>query len=545
MRMFLITSLIVYLSAVNIHAQSSFTIPQSIQTWMDKELARAPNKTLTKDFNKGNFFAPAAARVIGYLKGYKATGNYTTGMIYTANELTGEDYPTVVKINPDGSFEANFILQYPQINHISIDDSWIPFYLEPGQTVAVIIDKAKQEAEKLSKGYYRYAGTTGTVNNELAGIHFETMKYDELNRAVKTIAPDDFKKTTLQKWTTAKTQLIKELQHKKTSAITQTIALANQDVLFATSLFDYAMYRQYETSDTANKIVQLPLKNDFFNFINQLDLNNKALLISNEFSTFVNRLEYSAPLFSANRMVDNNDPVVKREQKKYALTDSLFYTLSPQPNNLVLQIIHVRAMPHTLRYIFEKSTETERNSYVEFSKKQLTEKFLLTEQERLAVTDLKRRKNIATELPDTRAAQIFMDIISRYRGKRLYVDFWATTCGPCVASIKNNYAIREKFTNKPEFDFVFITSEDESPKDDYNKFIAGQKLANTHYLKISDYHYLRELFKFNGIPRYVVISEEGKLVDGNFNMYSFKADIKKHFPQYEKDIEEMEAKGTN
>lgn len=532
-------TLILLASVLTLHAQTNIVVPKNVQSWIDKELAKAPVKTLLKDFNKGTFFAPKTSRVIGYLKGYNAAGSYTTGMIYTANNLTREDYPTVVKINPDGSFEADFILQYPQINNINIDDVWIPFYLEPGQTVAVIVDKATQEAKKLDKGYYRYAGTTGQINNELAAINFQSIKYTELNEAVKTIAPDDFKKATLEKWKNAKAQLRKEFNQKKLAATTQVIALANQDVLFATNLFDYAMYRQYEKSDTANKIVQLPLESSFFNFINDLNLNNRELLISNEFSTFINRLEYSEPVFKANRLVNNEAPALERELRKYQVTDSLFYVLAPQHDNLILQIIHVRALPFNLRYVFDNVTEADKNSYLNFSKKQLTEKFLAREQDRLATADLKRKNNIGTDLPDTRAAQIFKGIVDRYKGKRLYVDFWATTCGPCVAGIKSNYAVREKFNNTPEFDFVFITSEDESPKDDYNKFIQEQKLGNTHYLKISDYHYLRELFKFNGIPRYVIINEEGKLVDDNFQMYSFQADVKKHFPQYGAAIDEL------
>lgn len=537
-----IFTLILLFGVWTVHAQTNIIVPKNVQNWIDKELAKAPDKTLMKDFNKGDFFVPKTSRVIGYLTGYNAAGSYTTGMIYTANNLTREDYPTVVKINPDGSFEADFILQYPQINNINIDDVWIPFYLEPGQTVAVIVDKATQEAKKLDKGYYRYAGTTGQVNNELAAINFQSIKYTELNQAVKNTAPEDFKKATLEKWKNAKAQLRKEFASKKVAATTQAIALANQDVLFATNLFDYAMYRQYEKADTTNKIAQLPLGTAYYSFLNELNLNNRELLISNEFSTFINRLEYSDHLFKANMMVDNEATALERELTKYAITDSLFYVLAPQPGNLILQIIHVRSLPHNLRYIFDKASEADKNSFVSFSNRKMTENFLALEQDRLVASDLKRKNNIGTELPDTRAAQIFKNIVDRYKGKRLYVDFWATTCGPCVAGIKSNYAVRERFNNTPEFDFVFITSEDESPKDDYNKFVEEQKLGNTYYLKISDYHYLRELFKFNGIPRYVIINEEGKLVDDNFQMYSFKEDVKKHFPQYTADINELATK---
>lgn len=537
-----ITAIILLFCALTARTQTNVKVPPSIQSWINKELAKAPVQTVMKDFNGSNFFAPKTSRVIGYLKGYTPNAGYTTGMIYTANQLTREDYPTVVKINPDGTFEADFVLQYPQINNISIDDVWIPFYLEPGQTVAMLVDKETQTKNKLDKGYYTYAGSVGKINNELAGIDFKKIEYKELSAAVKKMTPDDFKRSVLEKWKAAKTELAKLFIEKKLSPSAQKIALANQDVLFATNLFDFAMYREYEKGDTTNKIFQVPTEASFFNFINNLDLNNRELLISSEFSTFINRLEYSEPVFKANRLVNNEAPALERELRKYQVTDSLFYVLAPQQNNLILQIIHLRALPFNLRYVFEKVQEADKAKYMTFSKSKLSEKFFAKEQDRLLAADLKRKNNIGTELPDTRAAQIFKNIITRYKGKRLYVDFWATTCGPCVAGIKRNYTVREKFNNNPAFDFVFITSEDESPKGDYNKFIAEQKLANTHYLNISDYHYLRELFKFNGIPRYVIINEEGKLVDDNFQMYSFNEDVKKRFPQYEADINELTAK---
>lgn len=515
-----------------LNAQTNFTLPKQIQSWIDKELAKAPNKTLIKDHNKDNFFAPKTSRVVGYLKGYNTNDNYTTGMIYTANQLTREDNPTVLKVNKDGTFEADFLLQHPQINSISIDDVWIPFYLEPGQTVAVIIDKEEQSKKKLEKGYYSYLGTTAKINNELAGIDFYRTPYEELMNAVKTIKPTDYKNTTLDKWKETKKGLLKSLNDKKVSPATHKIALAKQDVVFANNLFDYAMYRKYEENDTANKIAKIPTEASFFNFINDFDLNNKELFIVDEFSTFLNRLEFAEPLFRVNNMVSYDMPVNEKEVRLNQLTDSVFYTLAPQKNNLILQTIHLRAVPFTLRFILGKNSDTVRNNYVENLKVIFKDPFFSSELGRLAIADNNRNNNIGTDLPDTKAAQIFNNIISKYKGKRVYVDFWATTCGPCVGSIKHQYNLREKMNNKPEFDFVFITSEDESPKEDYEKFVQEQKLTNTYYLKISDYHYLRELFKFNGIPRYVVINEDGKLIDDYFQMHNIKTELAEKYPQY-------------
>ena len=61
----------------------------------------------------------------------------------------------------------------------------------------------------------------------------------------------------------------------------------------------------------------------------------------------------------------------------------------------------------------------------------------------------------------------------------------------------------------------------------YNDFIKDQELAKTHRLSSDDFLYLRQLFKFNGIPRYVLINKEGKVLNDDFPMHNLKDELKK------------------
>ena len=113
--------------------------PKDVSKWIDNELAKVKKKPIT-DFNAPNFFNKANGRVIGYIKGYDVSLGFTTGMVYINNEITNEDTPVVIQIHPDGRFEVNLPLTMPKYSHLRIDNNWIPFYIEPEQTLAMVLD---------------------------------------------------------------------------------------------------------------------------------------------------------------------------------------------------------------------------------------------------------------------------------------------------------------------------------------------------------------------------------------------------------------------
>ena len=57
-------------------------------------------------------------------------------------------------------------------------------------------------------------------------------------------------------------------------------------------------------------------------------------------------------------------------------------------------------------------------------------------------------------------------------------------------------------------------------------------MKNIHRVDTDVYNRFRQLFQFNGIPKYVVLNKEGDLIDENFQMYRFLYELPKILEKY-------------
>ena len=120
--------------------------------------------------------------------------------------------------------------------------------------------------------------------------------------------------------------------------------------------------------------------------------------------------------------------------------------------------------------------------------------------------------------------KIFEKIIAPHKGKYIIIDFWATSCGPCVGGIKSSHALRQELKNE-NIAFVFITDERSSPLDAYNKWMKDT-YGHKHRISADDWNKLAALFNVNSIPRYMLIDDKGKIIndryEGWYNLKGFK-----------------------
>ena len=101
-------------------------------------------------------------------------------------------------------------------------------------------------------------------------------------------------------------------------------------------------------------------------------------------------------------------------------------------------------------------------------------------------------------------------IISKYKGKVVLVDLWATWCAPCLQAMKQFRDIKGDYRDK-DVVFVYITN-GSSPKKLWESKIQG--IGSEHYYLTADqWYYMMDHFGFEGIPSYLLFNREGTMIN--------------------------------
>jgi len=119
----------------------------------------------------------------------------------------------------------------------------------------------------------------------------------------------------------------------------------------------------------------------------------------------------------------------------------------------------------------------------------------------------------------------FNEVMSEFKGKVVYVDFWASWCGPCIGQMPYSEKLHEKYKDK-EVAFLYISLDRNANA--WKKGIKKYKINGYHWKP--DQKQINEImkkFKVRTIPRYMLVSKKGEVLNDDFLRPSSK-----RLPQY-------------
>ena len=114
--------------------------------------------------------------------------------------------------------------------------------------------------------------------------------------------------------------------------------------------------------------------------------------------------------------------------------------------------------------------------------------------------------------------ETFDELISHFKGKQLYIDIWATWCGPCKDEFKYGAELKRMLSEK-NTEILYISIDEAENDQRWLGMIKYYNLDGNHIRAYSSLQSsVRDLIVENGrisIPQYIIVDESGKIVDVN------------------------------
>ena len=247
-----------------------------------------------------DFFRRDSVCLQGYLNGYDPRLGFDSGILYLKDEITRQDYPTVVPINPDGSFQCSFLLRHPVCESLTLNNIWIPFYAEPGDTVTLYIDwedvMARSRARDMNYplSHTAYMGKRPDLSYLATTLNkYFQYPYNQLSEAQKTLTPAQFQerlKPVIDQWQ-QQADSLSRLYAPSQKAVS---LIRNQKATqTGMAYFDFQMDRSYYAQqDTTNQILKVQPDASYYDFLKEMPLNEQSVLVNYGTNFFINRFEF-------------------------------------------------------------------------------------------------------------------------------------------------------------------------------------------------------------------------------------------------------------
>lgn len=109
-----------------------------------------------------------------------------------------------------------------------------------------------------------------------------------------------------------------------------------------------------------------------------------------------------------------------------------------------------------------------------------------------------------------------------YAGKWVYIDIWATWCGPCRREIPHLRKLEEKYKDSP-IEFVSISTDND--RDAWTATVKNQNMQGEQ-LRFDGNDTFMDSYKVTGIPRFILLDPEGRIVNSDMTRPSDPATVR-------------------
>jgi thiol-disulfide isomerase/thioredoxin len=394
----------------------------------------------------------------------------------------------------DGTFHVVHDYVFAQNLTVRYDNFFINFYITPGDSVFLTIDGHKLQQHQ--NDAVAFSGDQAQINEQL----FQWTNYAYRSLTIPEFNPNDSPSAYLQNikqhFNTIQDTINAYAQRNAMNDFVKRWALIDYKFLTANYLLDY--------KDKASRW------NVFTDSI--FDVYNEANFQSMYFIPHVSTCAFA--------LADGNNEIREQlQQKNYSAALRTLMKELPEkaPEGTVRDMIFYQfahsvmdkepelydSIPE-LKSFFSQVIFKEKLASFAREKTALAKKPLpLTEKTIKGVSYLDNDRIV--ELPDIELMSYLLD---RYKNKVLYIDVWATWCGPCLEEMKHAPALHKHFAEK---EVVFVNLCLESTPENWSKTINKSAIkGENYYLDENLTKIFMGTYNISGFPTYMLIDKDGQ-----------------------------------
>lgn len=392
-----------------------------------------------------------------------------------------------ILVNQDGTFSKSFDLVDPSYYNFRAGRISNTIIIFPGDQLTINLD-----AKNPSVGP-QFTGNNAELNNYIFEANSATKKLMQDFRALYSLPKEEF---TLKLDSVRNDVLGMLAKINIKNKDFQGLENARIDYLLKSILYDYPNYNSRLTG------TEFVYNTEDYAFMNEVDFNNTTHFNINEYSNLVNK--HLQQIFW--NSIDSDEHKGKSEFERnlmyFEMVDSLV------TDQTIRDFIKFTSTSETIKWA---NLEVAKNVADHFIANTQTEIY-----KKIAQSAIDKRMLLAPGKPAPDFTLTGIDgksySLNDFKGKLVYIDFWATWCGPCLREIPSYKKIKDTYAGK-EIAFIAISLDDD--KEAWEKMVTTDpNLSGIQlYAEKAWSSDVSRLYQIYGIPTFVFIDVEGKIIE--------------------------------